>query len=143
MVAVPPPIPERTPEVPIVATDILLLLQVPPAVASASVIVKPLHTTFGPVMGAGVGLTVMTVLAEQPLGNATTIVAVPANTPVTTPDNEPTVAFVVELLLQVIPVVTSLNVIVLPSQTDAGPVIAAGLALTVTITVAWQPPLNE
>ena len=128
--------------VPIVATNILLLLQVPPAVASASVTEVPLHSTFAPVMASGVANTVMTVLAVQPSGSAVTIVAVPANTPDTTPVVAPTVAFAVEVLLQVTPVVTSLRVIVEPSHTDDGPVIGAGVALTVTITVAWQPPLK-
>jgi hypothetical protein len=129
--------------VPIVATNILLLLHVPPAVASAWVTVVPLHNTFGPVIASGVANTVMTALAVQPSGRAVTIVAVPANTPVTTPVVAPTLAMVVGVLLQVIPVVTSLNVMVEPSHTDDGPVIGAGVALTVTITVAWQPPLNE
>ena len=141
--AVPPPTPVRMPVVPIVATNILLLPHVPPAVASASVTVVPLHNTFAPVMAAGVANTVMTVLAVQPSGSAVTIVAVPANTPVTTPVVAPTVAVAVEVLLHVIPVVTSPRVIVEPSHTDVGPVMAAGVALTVTINVAWQPPLNE
>ena len=50
------------------------------------------------------------------------MVAVPAATPVTTPVAE-TVAMVVALLVQLPPVVVSLKVMVLPTQTAPGPVI--------------------
>ena len=64
--AVPGDTPFMIPVVPMVATDILLLLHVPPAVASASVMVWPAHTTVGPAMGSGVGFTATTVVALQP-----------------------------------------------------------------------------
>jgi hypothetical protein len=47
---------------PMVAIAVLLLLQVPPAVASLSVTLLPLHTTSGPVMAAS-GFTVSTLTA--------------------------------------------------------------------------------
>ena len=52
--------------------------------------------------------------------------------PLTTPDDEPTVAIVASLLLHVPPVVISDNVVVDPTQTEAAPVIADGSALTVS-----------
>jgi hypothetical protein len=51
---------------PIVATEVLVLLQVTPAVASVNVMVLPTHTAGGPEIGA-VALTVTVVETEQPL----------------------------------------------------------------------------
>ena len=48
------------------ATVALLLLQVPPTVASVSVMVEPLHTTVGPAIATGDGFTATTVVALQP-----------------------------------------------------------------------------
>ena len=67
------------------------------------------------------------------------MVGLPAETPVTTPVDEPTVASAVLLLLQVPPVVASLNVEELPAQTRPAPVIAAGVGLTVSPVHAMQP----
>jgi hypothetical protein len=50
-----------------VATLPVLLAHVPPAVASASVVVRPAHTVIVPVMVAGNGLTVITVVVMQPV----------------------------------------------------------------------------
>ncbi len=47
-------------EEPMVATDMLLLLQLPPVVASDNVVVLPTHTAAVPVMPAGSGFTVAT-----------------------------------------------------------------------------------
>jgi hypothetical protein len=70
------------------------------------------------------------------------MVADPAATPVTTPEAL-TVATAVLLEDQVPPAVTSLSVVVDPTQTDVVPVIAAttGRALTVTpvVTAVIQP----
>jgi hypothetical protein len=53
------------PEVlPTVAT-VVLLLQLPPAVASVKAIAAPWHTDDGPLIPIGVPLTVTTMLAEQ------------------------------------------------------------------------------
>ena len=49
------------------------------------------------------------------------MIHVPAETPVTTPVDKPTVAIAVLLLLQLPPVVESAKVIVEPSQTLAEP----------------------
>jgi len=51
---------------PIVAIVVLLLLQVPPTVASASVVVKPGHTVVVPVIAAGNAFTVNVVVALHP-----------------------------------------------------------------------------
>ena len=45
-----------------------LLLHVPPVVASARFVVRPVHTVFEPVIATGVGLTVRGVLIIQPVG---------------------------------------------------------------------------
>jgi hypothetical protein len=64
------------------------------------------------------------------------ILALPALTPVTTPE-VPTVAIAKAELLQTPPAVALLKVVVASSQTDNVPVIAAtvGLGFTVTTTV--------
>lgn len=60
--------PLTTPVVPsMVATVVLLLLHVPPAVVSVSVVVPPTHTPDAPVIAPGVGLTVTTAVRRQPL----------------------------------------------------------------------------
>ena len=59
--------PETTPEAePIVATAVLLLLQVPPVVSSAREAVAPTHTVELPVIADGTGLTVNAMVAIQP-----------------------------------------------------------------------------
>ena len=68
--------------------------------------------------------------------------AVPADTPVTTPDAEPTVATPVLPEVHVPPAVASLSVVVSPAQTTAVPVIADGSGLTVTVTWAELVQLN-
>ena len=52
-----------------VAWAIALLVHVPPAVASLKAEVKPTHTFEVPVMAEGVVLTVIRVVAIQPVGN--------------------------------------------------------------------------
>lgn len=66
------------------------------------------------------------------------MVAVPGATPVTTPV-VPTVAIPVAVLDQLPPVAVTLSVMVLPTQTDEGPVIGltAGAGFTVTTFVAY------
>ena len=61
MAAVPALVPVTTPVVEFtVAIPVALLLHVPPAVASVSVIVWPAQTTVGPDMATGKELTVIT-----------------------------------------------------------------------------------
>ena len=65
--AVPADIPVTVPVVaPTVAVPAALLLQVPPLVAQASVVVAPTHIVVMPVMAAGAGFTVIGFTAVQP-----------------------------------------------------------------------------
>lgn len=64
---VPPNRPLITPELlPITATVVLLLIQVPPVTELLKVTVNPWHTDNGPEIAAGVGLTVNVIMAMQP-----------------------------------------------------------------------------
>ena len=65
--------------------------------------------------------------------------AVPANSPVTIPDDEPMMATVVLLLVHVPPAGVEFSVVVNPTQTVSVPVMFVGLALIVTIAVLIQP----
>lgn len=65
--------------------------------------------------------------------------AVPAATPVTMPDDGPTVATEILLLVHVPPNAELNNEIVCPTQTDDGPDIAGGLGFTVKVLVRTQP----
>jgi len=67
---VPADIPLTIPEpAVIVALAVTLLVHVPPAVASFKVTVLPTHTWAGPVILLGEGITVKTLVTEQPLPN--------------------------------------------------------------------------
>ena len=125
-------------ELPAVATAVLLLLHVPPATVLCKAVVPPAHTVSEPVIGA-TGFTVMVVVIEQPPGDVYLITEVPGNIPVTTPEDDPIVAIVVEPLVQVPPVTASVRVIVLPWQTDDGPVMPGSSGRTVTVIVELQP----
>jgi hypothetical protein len=52
---------------PTMATTVLLLLQMPPAVEVLRVVVLPTHTAVMPVIAAGSGLTVIIVVVRQPV----------------------------------------------------------------------------
>jgi hypothetical protein len=68
-VHVPTPTPVATPvDEPIVATEVLLLLHVPPGVPSVKVAVEPWHILYEPMMIDGVGLIVRIAVALHPLG---------------------------------------------------------------------------
>jgi hypothetical protein len=64
---VPNEIPDTTPPVSILATDTLLLVHVPPAVALVSEPVVPKHTDADPAIAAGNACTVNERLTEQPV----------------------------------------------------------------------------
>jgi hypothetical protein len=67
---VPAATPVRKPEVdPMVATAVLELVHMPPGTPSKSVDVLPAHKVVMPVIGVGVGLTVIVVVVKQPVGN--------------------------------------------------------------------------
>lgn len=140
MSEVPTATPVSTPvEEIIVATDVLPLIHVPPAVASLSVMAEPMHTPGPPVMAAGSGLTVTAVVMIQVVGSVYVMVALPGATPVTTPVPEVTVAIAVLLLLHVPPKLPSDNINVDPWQKGTLPDMAAGNGLTVAVTVRIQP----
>ena len=67
------------------------------------------------------------------------IVTIPEATPVTIPDEVPTVANEVLLLVHTPPVITSERVIVSPASTDPGPVMGASVQVTVAEWVAGVP----
>ena len=67
------------------------------------------------------------------------MVAMPPLTPETMPVPPPTVAMPVLPLVHVPPAGVQFNVVFAPEQTDAVPVIAPGVVLTVTACVAVQP----
>ena len=138
-------VPAVTPvTIPLVEPTVALafeLLQVPPLVASARVVVRPAQTLVVPVIAAGNGLTSILVVDIQPVLSMYVIVDVPAVTPVTIPDVEPIIALAFELL-QVPPLVASARVVVRPAQTLVVPVIAAGNGLTSILVVEIQPVLS-
>lgn len=115
-----------------------LLLQLPPGVGSVSVVVNPTQMLDKPLITPGRGFTVTIAVAEQPVGSVYEIVTVPAATPVTTPDDDPTVAIRTLLLLHV-PPQQSNKLVVPPTHTDMVPDIADGGGFTVTVTVAEHP----
>lgn len=62
-------IPVTTPEELTVATAVLLLLHVPPGVASVSAVVAPTQRVSVPPMGAGLLLVVIVNVVKQPVPN--------------------------------------------------------------------------
>ena len=129
-----------TPLLFIVATPVLLLLQVPPPVASARVVVAPTQRVTGVpgVIAAGLLFTVTVASASQ-LPIVYVIVAVPNVIPVTSPLPS-TVATPILLLLHVPPLTLLLSVVLVPMHTDADDgEIVAGAVFTVTLLITVQP----
>jgi hypothetical protein len=132
MVTLPADTPVTVPVVdPMLANVLLLLVHVPGLDASVSVEVRPTHTFVVPPIAAGNAFTVIGVVTEQPVGIVYIILGVPADTPVTMPDEAPAVACPGLLLVHVPPTVASLSVVVWPTQTTGVPVVATGVWLTV------------
>ena len=137
-------VPDATPltvpvDEPTVPFATVLLLHVPPDVASLNVIVDPTHTDPGVPRIAVIGLTVTILLLLQPVvAIIYDIVLVPAVDPPVTIPELPTVAIPVLVLLHVPPVVPSLRDVVDPWHTTAVPLIIA-IGLTVTTVFAIQP----
>ncbi len=67
------------------------------------------------------------------------MMAVPADTPVTTPVNDPTLAILLAEEVHQPPPLPSIRVIPDPVQTDDGPPMAVGAAFTVIVVVVEQP----
>ena len=61
--------PVTTPEPLTVAIPGLLVFQLPPGVISVNAVEAPTHTPVAPTIAAGLGLTVTTAVARQPVGN--------------------------------------------------------------------------
>lgn len=126
-----------------VATAVLLLLHVPPAVPFVvKVDVAPVQSGVVPVIVPALtfGSTVMEMNVEtglpQPLLTVYVISAVPAATPVTSPVEASTVAIAVLLLLHVPPAVPLLvNVTGLPIQSGVVPVMVPADTFGLTVKV--------
>jgi hypothetical protein len=141
MVAVPAPKPLTTPALSTVATLVLLLLQTPPDVVLASVVVLFKQTVFAPVIAGtfGVAFTVIILLVvfTQPVAASVTvylIVVPPTKLPVTSP------VFEIEAMNGVTLVhapfaVAFARVIVLPTQTALAPIIDATVGKSNTVIV--------
>jgi hypothetical protein len=120
-----------------VATDVKLLLQVPPVILLCRSVVVPTQMLNIPVIPAGAGLIVTVLVAKHPADVAYVTVAVPAVIPVTFPkastDTSPS------RLLHTPPDIASERVVMPPSQTVSAPAIAAGAGFTVSTIVLKQP----
>jgi hypothetical protein len=146
IIAVPADMPVTIPVVLAIAMPTAPVLQIPPLAELLNEVVLPAQTVAVPVMvpASGSGLTVTICVATavpQLFVTVYDIVAVPADTPVTTP-LVLTVAIPEAPVLHVPPLTELLNVVVLPAQTVAMPVIApaSGSGLTVTICVVTAVP---
>lgn len=94
-----------------VATEVVLLLHMPPPVLVLSADVVPIQIPVAPDIGAGDTATVTVVVAAQPVERVYVIVTVPGDTPPITPVVSPAVAIEVFALVQV-PPPALLNVVV-------------------------------
>jgi hypothetical protein len=135
MIQVPAETPVTRPVASTVAIAVLLLLQVPPIVASFKLLVAPTQALGVPVMAAGAVLTDTTVDARVPQPVVYLMVTLPVATPVTTPVVDTTVAIPLLVLLQVPPDAASVSVMVDPEQSGALPLMADGADLTVIAVV--------
>ncbi len=126
-------------EEPIVAVPVLLLLHVPPAVASARVTVDPVFTVAVPVIAAGEAFTDKVSFLEQPFASLYVIVVPPA----VNADTSPLVVLIEAtddaLLDHVPPVMALVSVADVPVHIEEDPVIAAGAWFTVTMALVKQP----
>jgi len=127
---------------PTVASNVLLLVHVPPPELFVSVVVAPTHTVLAPPIVAGEVFTVTLVTAKQPEGTVYVMSGVPAETPLTAPLPAPTVASPVFELLHTPPPVPLANIVVRPVQTTGVPVLAAGVVFTVIGNITKQPAGN-
>ena len=125
-----------TPEPSTVATEVLLLVQLPPPLVVDNVVLPPVHKFGEPDKADGKACTVNTLEVRQPVGNLYVIFAVPGVTPFTTPLDTPTTATKVFPLDHVPPVEAVLSVPDKPWHIAAGPVIVSGTGLTVINLVA-------
>ena len=138
MTAVPVATEMTRPEVPTVATEVVLLLHVPPAVASVNWDEELAQIVVLPEIAAGAANTVTVLVthnAPQLFRIVYVMAEVPTATPVSTPESEPIVATATVAELHMPALAISDSCIVDPLHTVAGPVIGPGEddgALTVT-----------
>lgn len=125
---------------PMVATDVVPLVHVPPGVASVSGVVAPAHADESPLI-PDMGLTVTVVVVKHP-DSVYVIAGVPVAMPETTPEEEPTLASEVLLLVHVPPGKASPKAVVEPTHTLVVPVIADGVWLTVIVFVDVHPAIS-
>jgi len=105
-----------------------LLVHAPPVLASVNVVEPPSQAKSVPLIAAGAGFIDTVELEEQPeFVDVNVIVAMPPDTPVTTPVAELIVATLAVPLVQVPPPgVALLSAMVAPGQTGVAPVVAKG-----------------
>ena len=140
--------PDTIPDVPTVATPVVLLLHTPDGVSLERAVVAPTQTLRVPVIGPTVGnaftvtIAFTVVTQPKPLEIAYDMVEVPTATPETIPE-VPTVATDVLLLVHVPPDVVCDKVVVEDGAKVRVPVIAAargkGLTVTIDVTKLEQP----
>ena len=147
--AVPDATPVTTPLAePTVAIPVLLLDHVPPLVVLLHVADDPLQITVDPAIVCGVGAVIVTVFVAvltQPLTVTEYVINdVPAETPVTMPEEEPIVATPVLPLVHVPPLEVLDKVPVAPEQIEVVPeiVCAVGEPFT-TVTVPHADGVQE
>lgn len=97
------------PEVAMVATPVVVLLQDPPGVASLNAVVAPAHDEEAPVIGES-AFTVSVRVAKQPPGIVYEMTGVPAATPLISPEDDPADARAVLLLVHMPPDVEFVSV---------------------------------
>ena len=133
---------------PATVADVVLLLQVPPAMSVVNVVVAVAHTVLLPVIVARAGVVetttcIVSLTVPQSPVTEYDIIAVPADTPVTTPPI--TIAVLLLLLLHVPPATALLSVVVVAVHTDGVPVIvpasANGLTVNSIVSMAVPHPL--
>jgi hypothetical protein len=118
----------------------VLLAHVPAPDASVNVADVPGQTVRAPEMADGIGFTVSTAVAVQPVAvSVNVIVVVPAATPPATPEAAPIVAVAGVLLTHVPAPDASLSVTVAPGHMESVPATAAGNGFTVSTFVVVQP----
>ena len=121
--------------VPTVATDVLLLLQLPPVTVLVSATAVPAHMVETPLMLAGVVFTVSIEVVLHPVAIVYVITDVPAIPAATRPVDAPIVATVVLPDAHVPPVVAEERAAAPPTQRPRDPLIAAGCGFTLITVV--------
>ena len=117
----------------------VLLVHLPPVVPSLKVVLCKAQIVVIPVIGNGLAFTEITVVAVHPAPNEYVMIVVPMLTPQILPLDEPIVATVTSVLVQLPPLTASASVRHTPVHTFGPPAIAVAVGFTVTICVTMQP----